>query len=122
MNEKTRSTTLLLIAVALAGYGVYVASYVLGMLVGPPVPALLIGFVLQAVCALAAALGVWRARRWAAVAVVLLGVSIAGTWLFEGFILGIVAYLYALLVAAIALILALAIAAYVHRQRSIVEH
>ena len=116
-----RSTTLLLIAVALAGYGVYAASYALPMLVGSPVPALLIGFVLQAVCALAAALGVWRARRWAAVAVVLLGVSIAGTWLFEGFILGIVAHLYALLAAAIALILTLVIAAYVNRQRSPVQ-
>jgi len=35
VNEKTRSTTLLLIAVALAGYGVYVASYVLVSLFGP---------------------------------------------------------------------------------------
>ena len=121
MNEKTRSTTLLLIAVALAGYGVYVASYVLGMLVGPPVPALLIGFVLQAVCALAAALGVWRGQRWATGAVVLLGVCIAGTWLFEGFVLGIVAYLHALLVAVIALSVTLPIAAYVNRQRSIVK-
>jgi len=40
--------------------------------------------------------------------------------LFEGFILGIVAYLYALLVAAIALLAALVIAAYVNRQRSTV--
>ena len=115
-----RSTPLLLIVVALVGYGVYAASFVPAMLVGPAVPALLVGFVLQAVCALAAAFGVWRARRWAAVAVVLLGVSIAGTWLFEGFILGIVAYLYPLLVAAIALLAALIIAAYVNRQRSTV--
>ena len=112
-----RSTTLLVIAVALAGYGVYAASHVPAMLAGPPMLALLIGFVLQAVCALAAALGVWRVQRWAAVAVVLLGVSIAGTWLFEGFILGIVAYLHALLVAVIALIVTLIIAAYVNRQR-----
>jgi len=116
-----RTTTLLLIAVALAGYGVYAASYVPGMLAGSPAPALLIGFILQAACALAAALGVWRGRRWAAVAVVLLGVSIAGTWLFEGFILGIVAYLYALLVAAIGLLTALVIAAYVNRQRTTVR-
>jgi hypothetical protein len=116
-----RSATLLVIAVALAGYGVYVASYVPAMLVGPPVPALLIGFVLQAVCALAAALGVWRRGRWAAGAVVLLGVSIAGTWLFEGFVLGIVAYLHALLVAVIAIITTLVIAAYVNRQGSIVK-
>ena len=116
-----RSTTLILIAVALAGYGVYAASYVAAMLVGSPVPALLIGFLLQAACALAAALGVWRGRRWAAVAVVLLGVSIAVTWLLEGFILGIVAYLYALLVAAVALLTTLVIAGYVNRQRSAVK-
>jgi len=114
-----RSTTLLVIAVALAGYGVYAASYVPALLVGPTVPALLIGFVLQAVCALAAALGVWRGQRWAAWAVVLLGVCIAGTWLFEGFILGIVAYLRALLVGVIALVVTLVIAAYVNRQRSL---
>ena len=111
-----RSTALLLIAVALAGYGVYAASYVPAMLVGPSVPALLIGFVLQAVCALAAALGVWRGQRWAAGTVVLLGVCTAGTWIFEGFILGIVAYLHALLVAVLAIVVALIIAAYVNRQ------
>ena len=116
-----RQTTLLVIAVALAGYGVYAASFVPAMLVGPSVPALLLGFVLQAVCAFAAAFGVWRAQRWAAGAAVLLGVTIAGTWLFEGFILGIVAYLYALLVAVIALVVTLVIAAYVNRQRSFVK-
>jgi hypothetical protein len=114
-----RSTALLVIAVALAGYGVYAASYVLPMLVGPPMPALLVLFVVQAVCALAAAFGVWRNQRWAAGVAVLLGVSVAVTWLFEGFILGLVAYLPALLAAAIALIAALAIARYVNSQRSI---
>jgi hypothetical protein len=86
-----RPTTLLLIAVALAGYGVY------------------------------AAFGVWRGQRWAAWAVVLLGVCIAGTWLFEGFILGIVAYLYALLAAGIALGVTLVMAAYANRQRSLAK-
>jgi hypothetical protein len=114
-----RSTTLLVIAVALAGYGVYAASFVLPMLVGPPMLALPVAFVLQAVCALAAAFGVWRHQRWAAGVVVLLGVAVAVTWLFEGFILGLVAYLRALLAAAIALIVALAVARYVNGQRSI---
>jgi hypothetical protein len=113
-----RSIGLLLIAVALVVYGVYVASYVPGMLAGAPVPVLLFGFVLQAVCALVAAVGVWRGARWAPGAVVLLGVSIAGTWLFEGFVLGIVAYLRALLVAVVALAMTLVIAAYVNRQRA----
>lgn len=117
-----RSTTLLLIAVGLVVYGVYAASFVPGMLVGRSVPVLLIGFVLQAVCALAAAFGVWRGRRWAAGVMLLLGASIAVTWLFEGFILGIVAYLRALLVAVIALVMTLIIAAYVNRQRAIFKN
>lgn len=116
MND--RSTALLLIAVVLAGYGVYIAAYVPAMLLGRPVPLLLIGFVLQAVCALAAAFGVWRGQSWAAGVVVLLGVCIAATWLTEGFVLGIVAYLYALLVAVVAIIVTLIIAAYVNRQHS----
>lgn len=110
-----RSMTLLLIAVGLAGYGLYAASYVPALAAGPAVPVLLIGFVLQAVFGLAAAFGTWRARRWAAGATVLLGVCIAGTWLCEAFILGIVAYLTALAVAAIALVATVMIAAYLNR-------
>src|SRR5512143_2914986 len=116
MND--RSTALLLIAVALAGYGLYIAGYVPAMLVGQPVPLLLICFVLKAVCALAAAVGVWRGRPWAAGAVVLLGASIAATALVEGFVLGIVAWLHALLVVVLAIVVALIIAAYVNRQRA----
>jgi hypothetical protein len=114
MND--RSTALLLIAVALAAYGVYIAGYVPAMLVGQPVPLLLIGFVLQVVCALAAAVGVWRGQPWAATMVLLLGVSIAATSLIEGFVLGIVAYLHALLVAVLSIVVGLVIAAYVNRQ------
>ena len=112
-----RSSALLLIAVALAGYGVYIAGYVPVMLLGQPVPLLLIGFVLQAVCAIAAAVGVWRGWPWAAGMVVLLGVSIAATWLIEAFVLGIVAYLHAMLVAVLAIVVALIIAAYVNRHQ-----
>jgi hypothetical protein len=114
-----RSTTLLLIAIGLIVYGVYAASYVPAMLVATSAPVLLIGFVLQAVCALLAGIGVWRGDRWAAVAALLLGASIAGTWLYEGFILGIVAYLRALLVAVTAVVITFVIAAYVNRQRTI---
>jgi hypothetical protein len=117
-----RSTALLLIAVALAGYGVYAAACALPMLVGPPMPVLLVLFVVQAVCAFAAAFGVWRAQRWAAGVAALLGVAVAVTWLFEAFILGLVAYLPALLAAAIALVVALAIARYVNGQRSIARN
>jgi|SRR5579864_313964 len=116
-----RSVVLLLIAVALAVYGVYIASYVPGMLVGPSVPLLLIGLVLQAACALAAAFGVWRGARWTAGAVMLFGASVAGTWLLEAFVLGIVAYLHAVLVAGIAGVISLLIAMYINRQSAILK-
>jgi threonine dehydrogenase-like Zn-dependent dehydrogenase len=44
------------------------------------------------------------------------GVSIAATWLIEGFVLGIVAYLHALFVAVLAIVVAWIVAAYVNRQ------
>ena len=106
----SRSTTRLVITIALAVHGMYAASYVPGMLVGPPVPLLLIAFTLQAVFALAAAVGVWQRRGWAAGVVVLLGVSIAATWLVEAFALGIVAYLRAVLIAVMALVVTAGIA------------
>ena len=111
-----RSGASLVIAVALAAYGVYIAGYVPAMLIGQPVPLLLLGFVLQAVCALAAAFGVWRGLPWSAVAVVLLGASVAATWLVEAFVLGVVAYLHALLVALLAIVVTLVVAAYLNRR------
>jgi hypothetical protein len=114
MNE--RSTVLLLIAVALAGYGLYIALFVPGLLIGQPEPLLLIGFVLQAVFGLAAAFGVWRGLGWAAAATILLGVSVAATWLVEAFVFGIVAYLHALLVAVLAIVITLILAAFIDRQ------
>jgi hypothetical protein len=111
-----RSMLLSLIAIALALYGVYVASYVPGMLVGPSVSFLLIGFSLQAACAICSAVGVWRLAPWATLALVLLAASVAATWLFEAFVLGIVPYLRALLVAGLAAVAAFVIAAYLKRQ------
>src|SRR4029079_12313748 len=98
-----RATARLLIAIALGAYGVYIASLALAMAGGPPAPLLLLGFVLQAVSALGAAIGAWTRARWAARAVLLLGLCAAATWLVEAFVLGIVAYLSAALAAAIAL-------------------
>ena len=83
------------------------------MLVGPPVPLLLIGFLLQAVFGILAGLGVWRGAHSAPLVVLLLGASIAATALVEGFVLWIVAYLYALLEAVAAIVMSLLIAAYV---------
>lgn len=112
-----RSTALLLIALVLAVFGIYRALYVPGMLMGPPVPLLLVGFVLQAVLGIVAGVGVWRGATWAPLAIVLLGASVAATALFE-VILGIIAYLRALLDAAVAIIVTILLAAYVRQAGS----
>ena len=108
-----RSTALLSIAIALAGYGVYRALYIPALVVGPSAPLLLIGFLLQAGLGVVAGVGVWRAAPWAPLVIVLLGASIAATALVEAFVLGIVAYLRALLEAAVAILVGFVIAAYV---------
>ena len=109
----SRPAPLLLIAVALAGYGVYRALYLPAMLVAPPATLLFLGFLLQALFAMAGAAGVWWGARWAPLAIVLLGASIAGTALIEGFVLGIVAYLRALVEGLVGIVVTLVIAAYV---------
>jgi len=114
-NITDRSTLILLIAIALGAYGVYVAAHLPAMLIGPPELLLLLCFVVQTVCAFAAAIGVWRGSPWAAAVVLALGVSVAVTWLIEAFVLGIVAWLYALLAAVLAIVIAILVATYIGR-------
>jgi hypothetical protein len=110
-----RSTALQLIAVALAAYGLYHAFYAIAMLRGPTSPLLLLAFALQAAIAILAAVGVWRHESWAGAMLILLGASIAVTVLVEAFVLGIVAWLYALLIAVLAISIAFLLSAYVNR-------
>jgi hypothetical protein len=110
-----RSTLLPLIGVVLVGYGIYTALYVPGMLVGPPAPVLLLGFIAEAVFAIAAGVGVWTRQQWAGTVVLLLAASIAITALWEGFVLGIEPWLRALVVAVLAIVLGLVLAPYVSR-------
>ncbi len=101
------------IAVVLAGFCVYSALFVPSLLAGPVSPALLIGTIGKAALAGAAAVGVWTGRRWAGAAIVATGVTTAALWIVEGFVLGLVAYLYAVFVAVVAIVLALVAAAFV---------
>jgi hypothetical protein len=110
-----RHTALLLIAIALAAYGAYHALYAVTMLIGPGSPLMLLAFALQAILAILAAIGVWRRQRWAAASLLLLGVSIAATALMEAFVFGILAWLYALLIAITAIVITLLLGAYVNR-------
>ena len=114
----SRDSILSLVALALAAYGVYTALYIPAMLVGPPMPLLLICFIAQVVCALAAALGIWGRRHFAGAAVLLLAAVITATQLTE-VLLGILPYLRAVLVSVLAIVAALVLAAYVNRAQSI---
>ena len=116
-----RHTGLLLIAIALAAYGSYHALYAIAMLPAPASPLLWVAFALQAVLAILAAVGVWRQQRWAATALLLLGAVIAATALVEGFILGIIGWLYGLLIAIAAIVIALLLGAYVNRSGPLLE-
>ena len=114
----TRSGTRTIVTVALAGYGVYVASYLPGMLPGQASPGLVALFFIQALCAIVAAGGVWGRRPWAASAVLALGVAIATTSVIEGFLLGIVPYLRVLAVVVGALTVTFAVAVYLNNPPS----
>jgi hypothetical protein len=106
------STGRLILAVVLLGYGLYRALYVPGLIVASDA-LLLVLFVLQAVSGIVAGVGVARRAAWAPVAIVVLGVSVAATAFIEGFVLGIAPWLFALLRAVLAVVLALVAAAYV---------
>ena len=110
----SRSGIRAIVTVALAGYGLYVASYLPAMLPGPASPGLVALFAIQAVCAIAAAVGVWYRRPWAAGAVIAAGVAIATTSVVEGFLLGIVPYLRVLAVVVGALAVTFIVAAYLN--------
>jgi hypothetical protein len=106
------STGRLILAVVLLGYGLYRALYVPGLILASDA-LLLVLFVLQAVSGIVAGIGVARRAAWAPVAIVVLGVSVAATAFIEGFVLGIAPWLFALLRAVLAVVLALVAAAYV---------
>jgi hypothetical protein len=110
-----RRTALTLIALALAVYGGYRLLYAITMLPVSDPPLALIAFGVQAALAILAAIGVWRQQRWAAAALLLLGASIAITALVEAFVLGIIAWLHAVLLAIAAIVVALLLGAYIDR-------
>lgn len=91
------------------------------MLPEPLSPLLLVAFALQALLAILAAAAVWRRQRRAAAALLLLGASIAATALVEAFVLGIIGWLHALLIAIAAIVVALLLGAYIDRSRPLLD-
>ena len=104
-----RSIGLLLIALLLAGFGLYTGLNGIALLVGFTSPLLMLTFLAQGVLAIAAAFGVARAQPWAAGVLLVLAIVVALTVLIEAFVLGILPWLYAILISVIAIVLALAI-------------
>lgn len=116
-----RHTALMLIAIVLAAHGSYYAVHAIAMLPGPTSLLLLLAFAIQAVLAILATFGVWRDQRWAAAALLLLGVSIAATVLVEAIVLGIRPWPYALPIAIAAIAIALALGSYLDRSGSLLD-
>ena len=111
----SRNPVTTVIVLALVVYGLYIGSYIPPMLVGAPPIAILVGFVVQAVAAIASAVGVWQQRSWAAGALIVLGAAIAVTEIIEGFVMGLISYNHALAVALLGLALTILAALYVSR-------
>jgi hypothetical protein len=110
--DVNRSAASSVIAIALIGFGIYRALHVPAMLIDPQAPLLLAAFLLQAVFGIAAGVGVWQRARWASLAIGLLCASIVATALIEA-IMGILAYLHALLEAVVAIAAAVFLVGYV---------
>jgi len=101
-------------------YGLYVALYVPPLLVGNPSPLILVVTVAEAVTAIIAAVAVWMRAAWALGAVLLFAAAIVSTQLVEGPVLGLIANLRAIFIGVVAVLVALAIAAYVRTNSAIV--
>ena len=113
----SRNAVTIVVAAALVVYGLYIASYIPPMLVGSPPVIILIGFVVQAMAAIAGAVGVWWGRSWAPAVIVILGLAIAVTAIVEGYVLGLIAYNHALAVAVLGLVITIGAAIYLSRSR-----
>ena len=112
-----RDPLTVVIFVVLILFGIYIGSYVPGLLIGTPAPILLIGFLAQTIAAIVAAVGVWWRQSWAPAVIVILGVAIAVTYLAEGYGLGLIAYNHALAGALLGLAITILMALYVSRNR-----
>src|SRR5437588_12802416 len=108
---------MVVVVILLAAYGLYVGSFVPAMLVAPASLVLPVAYIAQTILAFVAAAGVWFRRSWAGNVMLVLGAVVAATWLVEAFALGIVAYLYAIGIAVLAIVLAIAGYTYIGRQR-----
>ena len=110
-SSANRSTTLLLLALLVAGFGVYSGLNGIALLFGGGPPLLMLTFLAQGVLGLTAAYGIARAESWAPAVVLVLAALVAATALVEALVFGILPWLYALFIAILAIVLALIIGA-----------
>jgi hypothetical protein len=110
-----RDTSLVAIAIALVAWGVFRALY-LPALVGDLSTPLFVCYLMQTVLGIGAGVETWLGSARAPLWILLLGASIALTGVIE-VLLGIVAWLYALLGAVAALVVAVLLSRYVARRQ-----
>jgi hypothetical protein len=108
----------MLIGLGLLIYGLYTASFVPGLRVGTPVPLILVGFLVQAIAAVAAGVGAFIGSSWTPAAVIVLGIAIALTAIVEGPVLGLTSVDRAVAVGVAGLVVTFLIAMYLRRPRS----
>ena len=106
-----RSAVLLLLALLVAGFGIWASLNGIALLFGGGTPLLTVIFLAEGILGLVAAYGIARAQPWAASVVLLLAVIVAAAALVQAFVLGILPWLYALFIAIAAIVLALIVAA-----------
>ena len=107
----SRDTSLVAIAIALVAWGVYRALYLPGLLSDLSTP-LFACYLMQAIFGIGAGIATWRGSPRAPLAIVALGASIALTGVIE-ILLGVAPWLYALLGAVAALVVAVLLSRYV---------
>ena len=106
-----RDTSLVAIAIALVAWGVYRALYLPG-LIGDLVTPLFVCYLMQAVLGIGGGIETWLGTGRASIWILMLGASIALTGLME-VLLGVVAWLYALIGAVAAFVVAVLLSRYV---------
>jgi hypothetical protein len=109
------------IAVAFGVYALYLAVHLPPLIIDNRATLLLVVFGVETVAALIASVGVWRGARWMSAAVVVVGLAYVCRQLVEGPVLGLIAYLPAIGMAALGLLAAGIVAIYLRQPHRLVR-
>lgn len=111
----------IVLALLVASFGVHRGAAAAMLYLGEGHPALLWGYTVQTLAAMATALGLWLGRAWVVGALLILGIAVTGTALFAGFFLGAGAVLVAVSQALVVAVATGALALVMHREIGVRE-